>query len=810
MAITNAYVDFEPNRAQTSPRAVLHAQWNFHTTKVSLVEYPQGLETIFEDEWGKTSQSKVEKSDSYSSMDDHIAHLKTCEPVVIDGVPHFIVPLKRWKLENGEVCLLRKEQELIYVMIDLNQERLHGPIPYPPDVNIEDCINYLLSCYPLIKEGDVRFLSPYFTWDWKEYRIKLLTADSSLFSRTEYTKHDSVWQIANTLSEETLHVPFEQAAVVHASTTIPITKCKLCHIKELEVTNLEIQKNTGFVHLKCVDLRSHNGFPIHAGLWAVTLLNTGKTDITNPKTWYGHAGILIEGVESGAYVSYFAHLTAEDGGKVKLKKGIIPTYSGQSETFPIESEHVRKMLQIVEYEMAQQEKGEPIVFFSTGKVSPLLSQMEAFYKKDEAHESLTCRTIRTFDTYESMIHSILNCELSTFEEVIWDHRDDDVLVRLMRLAYASEYPNQAEALYFMNLDIEEDKEKFTRKKEIEREIQQITEEPEKKKVTTDTEHQPYCQIYFLDMEKDQVWIESNDPTKRDRTREVVANRVISSGCRTRFIVKKDNGTWEEIVQLHNCMSWASGMLAIIGIYLHTSSDEWKPSDLVKMDNSHQGQIETSKLKNTKLGAPFTIRKKALQLEEHYLETLQLNKEYHKPKLTLDALLPEPNQIDMYTLLWLVNLHDTPGITGDIHIFLQKFDNISTVTTALTWALGHLLMKEVDVLVDYFCEKIQSFPIDKEGNTPIDFALQAHLKTNKHERACIEFLTILRSHEIQFLKTRIFNDFDFTLRFLTTCHEKNYTKLLGVIRQLSGHIGLGNVARLQKAHNKQTDTCCAVQ
>ncbi len=574
-----------------------------------------------------------------------------------------------------------------------------------------------------------------------------------------------IWQLCNHKTQKTKLLSFERMGLFYVKDRVmeslgpghlgyfPSETVKLDSTfsdDQLEILkNSEILKvvdkedgsleNPKSIYLKPLTLYSQfdQKTAINSETWAVTLINTGRYQCTNVKTWYGHAGIMIEGVIDGAYYSCFTDLIAKDGGTVRLKEGVEPLYSEKTITRSMNRTKVERMILKIKEEIARQEMGERAVFFCADGIDSWLSIPNAFLHSTSPLSHL--KIIKTFDSYEEMIQGILHCELSTMDPFIWDLDQNDELFHEMLMFETKFGIKKADTS-------EIDKEYVVKNKEVELEIREILNElPAKKSAKP-----PYQSVLLRD-KSNRVWIESNNPREGNLDFQKYTQR---------FALELKNGGWVELAAPFNCLSWAKRKLALAGMDLKQDLSDWllkKPSAYIKEGIggvSNPARREYN-FELESLRAPAHVRKKALVMDCLYLEELKLAKAQStslppKPSKTLEALMPKT--IDSYALLWLASLHDTPGITAEVHAFLIKLRAIEHKTSihlALILACRYGRINEARTLLIYFLDFVDD--LSTLIDNLISFSTRDDIATT--------FLDMLIHHGIDFSKTKFYQKGD---------------------------------------------------
>ncbi len=754
-------------------------QWLFPSGKVSLIKCHESLEYILEAE-GKKIRGPI-PTPSDVDLEDCIAFLTSCEPIVVDESVSFIPPVSRWKIDEGEICLIQKDGQLETIWIH------HDGIRTCQSSHLTDeTIQHIATCQPVIQDGKIVFYSIYHSWTWNDHKVALLK-DSQL---------QLIWHVFNQKTLKTNYLSYLQGTVFEGIEDRPVGEIKLDYLNEFKIEKLVVEKKDNSEIMKTIFLKTITfcskfdaNVILNCNCWALTLVNTGKVNNMNPMTWYGHAGLVIEGVKNGAYFSYFTDLIAQDGGKVRFEDRTV-AYSGKSVTFFAVSFQVERMITAIKKEIAQQEKGEPIVRFSAGKVTPLLARSEAFLKGKGNSLAPTCQKIKTYDSYQEMVENILECSPGTLDACLWDNQESEYSWSLRETLYMLiEGKNKEEAKREVEEEIVMNTELCDLKVATEEEISRLIKIESTGKIEkfgSKDENGPYYSVLLIDRSKKHLWIESNNPRiryygndiKSDEYQELIAHRVV---------LEEENGKWVEVVEPHNCLSWIAVKIKPLGLYIENFSSDWKPykhaqKDGVKFNSSALNLAD--RFESIQIIPPHQIQVKALKQDIEYLEKLRVaikdSKEIpERPKITVQSLVSIEEPLDPYVLLWLASLHDTPGITLEICTYFKKACQIypETLAFALLMAVTTESVKEIEILIIYFeiQTAVDTFP-NKEL-TAIDYVLS----NPTSESGLDAFITILQRRKVDFRYTRIAKDMDFLKSILTELENKKY---FGVIFMLN--------------------------
>ncbi len=774
-------------------------EWCFPFGQVVLIKSNGCLEYVLEDDEEKIRGPIHTPSDV--DLDECINFLTSCEPIIHDnGSVSFALPIKRWKIEEGEVCIVQDTDLLKSIWINPEGLRIHGCAlgSFASTQNLEKIRQLVKACQPIIcfrKSTRVHFFPISHSWTWNDYKIELLSnydtfwdfLDSNFVNalskdqlplkanESKLPSDPLFWHVFNQKTKQTTYLTHKQAFIIQNTDEISLTASKKTHkFEAFEITKLEIEKTSHNEVVEKICLRPitfcskfDSNVTICVDLWAVTLVNTGKCYSSNPSSWYGHAGLVIEGVKKGAYFSYFTDLKAEGGGTVRLTEERTTTYSGKAKTFLVSHLKVERMIHTIEREIAQQTKGEPIVKFSMGKVTPLLSHAEALLKLGVNSLSATCLKIKTFDSYDDMVKSILDCSPSILDACIWENLGSQYSLEVDKALFIEMNKNRLiseefafDLLFGRYFHVAQ--ELSNTKKEIELKISKILKIESKEsaeKIESKDENVPYYSVVLIDKSKKNLWLESNNPKMRDYGNEVKSDEFMAFSNH-RVVLETEDDKWIEVVEPHNCVSWAAVKLKHLGLYMGDFSSSWKPNEHANEDGvklALSSLALSGAIESKQMISPQSIRIKSLEQDKKYLQELQQALRYSKeipqrPKITLESLFPNSESIDPYTLLWLASIHDTPGVTAEICNYFKKVCPIpqEAIISALSVAIATKLIKEIEVLVDYFEIQIVAKK-HYRGQTPIDYLLS----NAKNEDGLNAFLAILMGRKISLSHTNIF-------------------------------------------------------
>ncbi len=530
----------------------------------------------------------------------------------------------------------------------------------------------------------------------------------------ETSEDDLIWQFFHQKTQKTSRLSFEQLGLYYVKDremaslgTVQwdsvfsdnlLNYFKNCEIEKIVDKEDGSLENPKFIYLKPFTLNSKmdQKTAISHEIWAVTLINTSKFQSTDLKTWHEHAGIMIEGVIDGAYYSCFTDLIEKNGGTVRLREDIDPHYIDKTITHSIHWTKLDRMLLKIDEEIEQQKQGERSVFFCIEGMDSWSAVPHSFLNASPLSH---LKIIKTFESYEEMIQSTLNCDPCTFDPFIWD-LDQDVDLFLEMFLWETKFWVEKEDIFQF------DQKCLLKHQAVELEIQSILKESPKKKCAK----RPFQSVLLKNQAKE-IWIESNHPQE---------GYLDFQKYGLRFACEMKNGGWAEVAAPFNCLSWALRKLAFAGMDVKRDLSNWllrKPSDAINEETkgTSNSAREECHFEFESLRAPPEVRKKALTLDCLYLDGLrtaraQSAKILPKRLKTLESLLPE--KIDGYTLLWVASLHGTAGITAEVRAFLinlRKNNHKTSILVALLLACKHGRINEARTLLIYFQDMVEDLP-----------------------------------------------------------------------------------------------------
>lgn len=788
-------------------------EWTFNSMKLSLIRNYNHLEYVLINDYGKEIKGMIDcLPDAY--VNERIRFItEKCVPIITNEEVSFIPFIRKWEIDIGEVFLLESNNSLIYVFHDLHGKRIQGPVSVPEDRNLNECIEYLVSCEPEVTNGTVSFAPSsilvhqwrvkdrivylfkssigidckivnnengassripipfensaeinredaieylkgcepiiidnkidffpvYHKWTWKNYKIQLLENSSNTF----FPNNLLIWQVFNEKTQKSTFLPLSHARLCYEQETIEVKD--IDYLKKCKIAKLE--QASQLLCFEPIVYRSKfdNETILTSDLCAVTLINT-STAANDPKTWYGHAGIMIEGINEGAYFSCFTDLIAKDGGCVRLLSGERIRCYGKTKTCLVKRAKVEMMIERIKEEIALQEKGEPIVSFHlSGGITSWTTWLEIFVNMFRYGEESFYHKI--FDSYEDMVKNMLGCNPRTFDSVIWD------------------------------LDQNNDLEVILKKQKIESEISKLLNE-EKIEEMAPKNKQTILRRLRIKLNEDDGWWEDSSPHILENTPPLAL--VIKLPC-GQF---KDK--WAVCKSHENCISWTSEKLLSLGIQLNEPVGTMHPFIQKPSNYFHQSGVVNLNLigdlvyESKSLNPPLEIQKKALELDEKYLNELKSAFEQSqlippRPQKTITSLLS--GEVDAYTFLWLASLLNMPGITKEIREFLMINKDTSPMRSALRMACSLGRLKEVSSFLEYQYVNLEA--IEEENEKLIDIVLT---KIKNENMAYTMFFVLMSYDTINkgFFQTQFYKNEDFRNAVYADFDKNGFVNFKGIL------------------------------
>ena len=348
-----------------------------------------------------------------------------------DEVPFFpeeieipVPYIRRWIIDDKEVSLIRKNDQLIYQIIENgSDEIIEGSLDLN-DGNIERVIRVLLKSQPVILEsGSIEFcLKPKhcFEWVFRNNEIRLFNQDEALiwelfdkstktFSQTPFRNSFLNWEgfanyygyfkESNPLSVDKFLDKYKKYNIDQVSLVRYFQDCQIEKI-ELTPTPGSLAYRLGAVHAKKIVGKSllDPSVLIDNENWAVTIVNTGKSQLFQPISWAGHAALIIEGRDKGAFFKYKAHLKLIEGVPTvlleKIKKGKLSDCQ-KGETWRVPRYEVEQMLEAIKWEISKQRANDPQIYFDLrGSAAKRVNPIE----------------IKEYNSYRDVIEATLGAE----------------------------------------------------------------------------------------------------------------------------------------------------------------------------------------------------------------------------------------------------------------------------------------------------------------------------------------------------------------------------------------------------------------
>ena len=357
-------------------------------------------------------------------IEEAIQYLLYCQPEIsqngeVKFIPRHPLPyIKRWIVDDYEICLFLKVDQLSYLLLNnVKKEFTIGPV----DSNghpVRRVISYLIRCQPKVENGSVRFFPQprvRYSWSFRNKEIKLLQNDNKLiwelFDKCTQTSSQAPFQAGFSLQKK-LHTRksdlLPMARLLNHNPNMPSTFF-LRYFRDHEIIKIEVETTPhslthrlSGVYAKNIERYSEldPSVSIDCDRWAVTIVNSGKSFKYDPLSWGGHAVIIIEGRDKGAFFKHLAHLRKKKYAKLSLKKNISHVeYNQKMKTHSVSREAVLKMLESIEWEIKKQKEEDPQVFFDI-QGNKSISVKPIFIKEYDSYDDLISQTL---GIYKSII-----------------------------------------------------------------------------------------------------------------------------------------------------------------------------------------------------------------------------------------------------------------------------------------------------------------------------------------------------------------------------------------------------------------------
>ena len=532
---------FSPSEKEV-PSIQCIERWNLGNNEVCLQKKEDQLSyEVLDKITGRSIQGPIDLGSH--SVSDVITYLLECQPVVLDpGVVSFIRRqplsyLQRWIIDDNEICLKKKDNQLCYeVLNNITGKTMEGPV----NLGGIDLTNFTMDFIATIigskyqpevsEAGEVSFspmASASFTWSFRNKEIQLLQIESSKL----------IWRLFDKSTNTFSQTPFSESFIhwdkfaekdhpEYRSTRDLSFKSRQDHFKDCDIEKIEIKPTPrsltyrlGAVYAKQIVGRSKldPSVPIDIKRWAITLINSGKSSgkgkIPNPKAWAGHAALIIEGRDEGAFFAKKAHFFRDINGVPRVSlddekaKGETFFYSQKRETWKVHAKDVMRMLDTVKWEIEKQKENDPQVYFDIrGSQSSLVKPIR----------------VKKYGSYEELIKETLGPEY-----------------------LESRKPTKIES----NASIEELMREALEPENLDSSLAPCT-------------PIPYRSITLKDRNGKQ-WTESNI--------QVAAGGIQNTSPQRIFIQDSSGNSWAEYRIPDNCMTWAIRKLEDCGIYLENKT-----------------------------------------------------------------------------------------------------------------------------------------------------------------------------------------------------------------------------------------------
>ncbi len=277
-----------------------------------------------------------------------------------------IATISTWTIGQIEVCLLQEGEKLEYEITDKSRQNvIRNPLEIP-GLTTDELVHYLAKCVPVLNWLDCLDLIT----NTRDYPV--LTRDYFV----DFARPKIIWKVTGERKIRLLETPdqaliwelFENAT--QRSYQFPCTQygSKSMQDRISLLTNLHVEEMPSEV-LKLISIKSRVNpeTTIDGNQCGFTLVSTGDD-------WHGHAVVVIEGLENGFPFLWFAHLTGsgtkKEGtseGKTHLTKNPpkeYQIYKSKTQTWIRAKEKIQKIIELLEWEIKQQQKGETWNFFN--------------------------------------------------------------------------------------------------------------------------------------------------------------------------------------------------------------------------------------------------------------------------------------------------------------------------------------------------------------------------------------------------------------------------------------------------------------
>ncbi len=290
------------------------------------------------------------------------------------------VCIHKWKVYDQEISLLRKNDKLNCLVVDLTRSKSWW-VPFEDDTHtISEQIKYLLQCEPDVKDdGSIEFLKPILKWP-----VRPWNREAKLLRRGD----ELIWQMSLPEKGEIRSQSF--TSTIQCSTSsynylelgdVGATKYKLARksIRAFEkINNASIEDRISFLRdCKILDLSISWFYPsigviderAHIRVGSQPIVKKSSVDprvLVSRFRWAvtlvcykgsegNHAEILVEGVKEGQYFLKVCHFTGITGKEILDDE--IPSenlkYEHRTEIWKRDSQKVKMMLEAIKVDKAK-------------------------------------------------------------------------------------------------------------------------------------------------------------------------------------------------------------------------------------------------------------------------------------------------------------------------------------------------------------------------------------------------------------------------------------------------------------------------
>ncbi|MBA3721365.1 MAG: hypothetical protein H0W88_03080 [Parachlamydiaceae bacterium] len=395
-------------------------RWLFEGREITVSRYGSSFIARIRKDGGVLSN--VYKFQSNPEIEKRISDNSCLVFVDRENTYNFVLPTHTWKFDEFEVSLLYNDKIFVYNIHDKKTKKNYQtPIKVPADKTIEEMAICLSHCSVVVENYKVKFVPPHFSWPsgvslliadnamsliWNVFNketgiTKQIPFTFSSFVDIQKQIEYFLTDPARILRKEKIlqkRAAFKFVSKVERDTEIAQKKLRTtkidkneCFIQHDKIFYYEFQNDETYswysfnmdedvylkeminyfldYHMYAVE-KNYTNYKITATSrvdnqtrldkdnWAITLVDSGTFKKDDPKTWGGHAQLLVEGVDKGAYFIKMVDFVGAvkfipEAGTVRLDDltGKDPRYASKTRTWIKKSQDIQYWLSEIKHEV---------------------------------------------------------------------------------------------------------------------------------------------------------------------------------------------------------------------------------------------------------------------------------------------------------------------------------------------------------------------------------------------------------------------------------------------------------------------------